>query len=278
MLVSIVTPSFNQGQFLAEAIRSVAEQEYPKIEHLVLDGGSTDGSVEILRAFEGRLAFWRSSPDSGQAAAINEGIARARGDVLAWLNSDDMLLPGAVAAAVRFLQDTPTCDVVCGFRYELVEPQRRVLRSAFPEPTPFSVARVCTIAQETVFFRRRVVVECGYLDESFHHCLDWEYWNRAVSKGMRFRMLPRFQGVIRRHSQTKTARGREIRAREVARIYEKYLGRAIGEDEAKRELGLAWWLGYYMIRCAGRIGFLNQCTSARAFVRLSRWLCTRKGE
>jgi len=277
MLVSVVTPSFNQGSFLAEAIASVRAQrsDYPRIEHLVVDGGSTDGSVPILRRHEPDLEFWCSEPDEGQAAAINKGLARASGEVLAWLNSDDLLLPGAVAAAVAVFENEPAADIVCGFRLERFEPSGRLLRSAFPEPTPFSLARVSTIAQETVFIRRRVLEACGLLDESFKHCLDWEYWNRAAAAGLRFRLIPRYQGVIRRHAASKTARQQDVRRVEVDRVYRRYLGRALSEKDAKRELGLGWWLGYYGVRVAGRAGLLGSARRAAAVLAVARSLSPR---
>ncbi len=272
MRVSIITPSFNQGDYLEDALVSVARQDYADIEHIVVDGGSSDQSVDVLRKHESQLAYWRSHPDGGQAAAINEGFRRSTGQILAWLNSDDMLLPGAVGAAVGFLEHTPSCDLVCGFRLELREPAGRTVRSAFPEPTPRSLTRVCTIAQETVFFRRRVVAECGYLDETFQHCLDWEYWNRAISCGMRIRLLPRYQGVFRRHPASKTSLDRDVRSREVARIYANYLGRVIDESMAKRELGLRWWLGYYVVRFAGRLALLDRPALATRILHFARGL------
>ncbi len=114
MLVSIVTPSFNQGRFLEETIRSVLEQDYPQIEYIIVDGGSSDESVEVIQRHAGRLGWWVSEKDRGQTDAINKGFARARGDVLAWLNSDDTYQPGAVAEAVAFLQANPQAGMVYG--------------------------------------------------------------------------------------------------------------------------------------------------------------------
>jgi glycosyltransferase involved in cell wall biosynthesis len=108
-LVSIVTPSFNQAQFLEQAIRSVLTQDYPRIEHLVIDGGSTDGSLDVIQRFQAELAYWESEEDRGQADAINKGFRRARGEIVAWLNSDDLYLPGTVSSAVKALEAESGC-------------------------------------------------------------------------------------------------------------------------------------------------------------------------
>ena len=110
--VSIITPSFNQARFLEQTMRSVLEQDYPNIEYIVIDGGSSDGSLEIIQKYADRLAYWQSQKDKGQTDAINQGFARANGEILAWLNSDDILYPGAVTAAVKQLLEHPEVGMV----------------------------------------------------------------------------------------------------------------------------------------------------------------------
>jgi len=144
-LVSIVTPSFNQVKYLEETIRSVLEQDYPKIEYIVIDGGSTDGSVEVIRKYADRLAYWVSEADRGQTDAINKGFATAHGSILAWLNSDDTYKPGAVSEAVAYLQNHPNIGMVYG-DLDFIDEQSKIIgNSPPPKPTLKSCAGVLFI-------------------------------------------------------------------------------------------------------------------------------------
>ena len=113
-LVSIITPSYNQVQYLEDTIQSVIQQDYPNIEYFVVDGGSTDGSLEIIERYKNKLAWWVSEPDQGQADAINKGFRKASGEIIAWLNSDDLYLPGAISSAVELFHENPTSGVIYG--------------------------------------------------------------------------------------------------------------------------------------------------------------------
>jgi glycosyltransferase involved in cell wall biosynthesis len=201
-LVSIVTPSFNQGRFIRETIESVLGQDYPRIEYIVMDGGSTDETVKILREYDDRLV-WVSERDRGQADAINKGWRRARGAVLAYLNSDDTYLPGAVARAVACLEDHPGAGAVYGEGYHVDE--SGAILERYPTE-PFSMGRLvetCFICQPTVFLRRTAVERAGLLDEALHYCIDYDLWIR-MARVAGFAFTPHYLATTRMHADTKT--------------------------------------------------------------------------
>ena len=157
-LVSIVTPSYNQAQYLEQTLRSVLEQDYPRIEYMVIDGASTDGSVEIIRKYEDRLAYWVSEKDSGQAEAINKGFTRASGDIIAWLNSDDYFLPGAVGAAVKAFDENPDVLLVYGDMLAVDERGRTINQLKYRQLTLDDLLCFQIIGQPAVFMRRSALL------------------------------------------------------------------------------------------------------------------------
>jgi len=180
-LVSIVTPSYNQGRFIRETIESVLSQDYPHTEYMVIDGGSTDTTVAVLRGY-GQRFFWTSEPDRGQAHAVNKGWMMARGEVWGWLNSDDLYLPGAVGNAVDYLVSHPDVGMVYGEAYHVSE--EGIIIERYPTE-PFDASRLgdtCYICQPTVFIRRTVVEDVGFLDESLNYCIDYDLWIRIAKR------------------------------------------------------------------------------------------------
>lgn len=202
MLVSIVTPSYQQARFVERTLESVARQG-GDVEHIVMDGGSTDGTVAILERWRDRISF-SSGRDGGQTAAINAGIARAGGEVLAYLNSDDVYCEGAVAAAVEAFERDPSADVVYGDAVH-IDADDRVIGSYPVED--WSIERlklVCFLCQPAVFFRRRVIERFGPFDARLNYCMDYEYWLRLGMRGARFVHIPTRLAASRVHDATKT--------------------------------------------------------------------------
>jgi glycosyltransferase involved in cell wall biosynthesis len=179
--VSIITPSFKQARFIESTIRSVLEQDYPNIEYIVIDGGSQDGTLEILQKYADRLAAWVSEPDHGQTDAINKGFSQATGEVLAWLNSDDTYEPGAVTAAVKYLAEHPEIGLVYADTNFIDESGRRLGR--FPAAqTDYRRLRqgYVHIPQQAAFFRADLWRQVGPLDPDFYFAMDYDLWVRLA--------------------------------------------------------------------------------------------------
>jgi glycosyltransferase involved in cell wall biosynthesis len=203
-LVTIVTPSFNQAPFLEATIRSVLEQDYPNLEYILVDGGSTDGSLEIIQRYASRFAWWVSEKDQGQTDAINKGFAHARGHILAWLNSDDTYEPRAVSEAVKFLQDNPQVGLVYGDtnfidehgavigRFPAAQTDARRLRRGYVH-----------IPQQASFWRADLWKKVGPLDPSFYFAMDYDLWVR-LSGVTELRYIRRSWANFRLHSSGKT--------------------------------------------------------------------------
>lgn len=203
-LVSIVTPSFNQAPYLEAAIRSVLEQDHPKVEYLVIDGGSTDGSVDVIKKFAPRLAYWVSEPDRGQTDAINKGFARAAGKYLAWLNADDRLLPVAVKEAVDYLEAHPEVGMVYGDA-DYIDSRGRVIGRFPAAQTDHAALRrgYVHIPQQASFWRRDLWRRVGPLDGSFTFAMDYDLWVR-LAEITELKYLPRLWAQFRLHEDSKT--------------------------------------------------------------------------
>jgi glycosyltransferase involved in cell wall biosynthesis len=182
-LVSIITPSFNQAAYLEQTIRSVLEQNYPRIEYLVVDGASTDASVEVIRKYESKLAWWVSEKDRGQADAINKGFARATGDVVAWLNSDDYYLPGTISAAVKAFEENPDVVLAYGNMLSVDESGKTFNTLKYKQLTLEDLLCFQIIGQPAVFMRRSALQAAGNLDPAFHFMLDHHLWIRLAQQG-----------------------------------------------------------------------------------------------
>ncbi len=203
-LVSIVTPSYNQAEYLEETIQSVLGQTYPKIEYILIDGASQDGSLAIIHKYEKKLAHWVSEKDKGQTDAINKGFALAKGEILGWINSDDTLLPHAVEAAVAFLQAHPQVGLVYGDANYIDEKSRVIGR--FPAAQT-DLARLrrgyVHIPQQASFFRKGLWDQVGPLDDSFYFAMDYDLWTRLAALS-ELKYVPETWANFRLHMDAKT--------------------------------------------------------------------------
>jgi len=220
--ISIVTPSYNQGQFIEETIRSVLLQRYPNLEYIVIDGGSTDNSVEIIKKYEKYLAYWVSELDRGQADAINKGFLKSTGDILAWQNSDDIYLPNAFFTVADVFRNHPAASLVFGNIKFLDEGDRECGELRF---VPFSqwalIYEGTMLANQAAFWRRELFLTAGPLDTSLTFCMDYEFFLRASLYG-RFKFIRRFLGAFRLHGKSKSSALSHIGMREHADVVRRF--------------------------------------------------------
>jgi glycosyltransferase involved in cell wall biosynthesis len=218
-LVSIVTPSFNQAPFLEATIQSVLEQDYPRLEYIIVDGGSTDGSLELIQKYAGRLAWWVSEKDSGQTDALNKGFARASGGILAWLNSDDTYRPGALRAAASYLVGHPQVGLVYGDANFIDEAGRVIGRFAAAQTDLRRLKQgYVHIPQQAAFFRGDLWRAVGPLDPSFYFAMDYDLWVRLAGRAQ-IKYLPQTWANFRLHTAGKTLAADERCWPEMLRVH-----------------------------------------------------------
>lgn len=220
-LVSIITPSYNQANFLEETIRSVLDQGYPNLEYIIVDGGSTDGSLEIIQKYADRLAWWVSEPDQGQTDAINKGFSQAKGQILAWLNSDDTYLPGAVAEAVGYLQAHPEIGTVYGDA-NLIDDEGNVI-GRFPAKQTDNrrlMRGYVHIPQQATFFRKELWRKVGPLDPTFFFAMDYDLWVR-LSQHAPLKYYSRMWANFRLHGGAKSIEADDRCWPEMVRVHRR---------------------------------------------------------
>lgn len=233
--VTIVTPSFNQGQYLEETIRSVLLQGYPNLEYIVIDGGSTDNSVEIIRKYEPWLSFWISEPDQGQADAINKGFAKSSGEFLGWINSDDYLYPGVIKRVVEIFQADRSVDMIYG-DVDRGWSENKLAGRLFGEKIEFiemlRTVRV-PIPQQGSLWRRSVIDRVGNLDARWQVVLDQEFFTRVAEK-CKIRYLPVVMGFFRLHDNSKSISQSRRWLTELPQMYQEFFERQGFQAHIKR--------------------------------------------
>jgi glycosyltransferase involved in cell wall biosynthesis len=281
-LVTVVTPSLNHGRFIRETIESVLSQSYSALEYLVIDGGSSDETLAVIKAYGDRLG-WVSERDAGQAAAINKGWRRARGDIVAYLNSDDTYLPRALERAVAAFAAHPEADVVYGEGYH-VDATGRVLERYPTEPFHRErLAATCFICQPAAFVRRRAAEQVGYLDESLQYCMDYDFWIR-LARVATFAHVPEYLATSRVHPETKTL---AQRARAHAEILDtvhrhfkyvpppwiySYALAALGPCRRDTPWERARFAARLIVVCGVTLVRYNRGASLAELIRWQRWL------
>ena len=202
--ITVVTPSYNQGKFLEDTIRSVVNQDYPSLEYIIIDGGSNDHSTDIIRRYERQLAYWVSEKDKGQADAVNKGIMRSSGDIVGWLNSDDIYLPNTLRRVAQYFESYRDAEVIYG-NHVVTDQSNNPLW--VKKEIPFSIRRLehhSYMSQPATFIRRSAIEKVGLLDENLYFLLDWEYFIR-LGKVCKFRHVPEVFATYRLHRIAKTA-------------------------------------------------------------------------
>ncbi len=219
-LVSIITPSFNQARFLEATIRSVLGQDYPNIEYIIVDGGSTDNSVDVIKKYASELAWWVSEKDKGQTDAINKGFNRAKGEILAWVNSDDTYNPGAISAAVKYLTENSEVAMVYG-DCNYINEEGKIIGQFPAAQTDYRKLRAgyVHIPQQTMFFRAKYWQELGPLDSSFYFAMDYDLWTRIAAKSRIKYIQGQTWANFRIHTNSKTNVNDERGWQEMLRVH-----------------------------------------------------------
>ena len=253
-LVSIITPSFNQAEFLEKTITSVITQDYPNIEYIVVDGASTDGSIEIIRRYASKINYWVSEPDRGQAEAINKGFIKATGDIVAWINSDDYYLPGTISSVVNAFEKYIDYGLVFG---DLLSVDREgvifnVIR--YGDWGLDELMRFNIIGQPSVFMKHEVLKEAGYLEKDFHYMLDHNLWLK-IANISKIKYIPEIWSAARYHEGAKNIHNAAAFGDEAYKVVEwmeqqDVIGKKFMQDRNK-VLGGAHWINARYLSEAG---------------------------
>jgi glycosyltransferase involved in cell wall biosynthesis len=225
--ISIITPSYNQAKYLERTILSVLNQNYPNLEYIIIDGGSTDGSKEIIKKYEKYLKYWISEKDNGQTDALNKGFAKSSGEILAWLNSDDVYLPGTLFKIANLFAENKFTDVVYGNMY-IIDAFNKIIGERRLIPWIPVISKLGTlyggygVYQPSSFWKRKLHFKVGGLDTEFKFCMDNELQIKFVLANAKFKFVDEFLTAFRVHEDSKTVTLQEIQANEIKTAYKKH--------------------------------------------------------
>ncbi len=248
--IVLVTPSYNQADYLKYTIDSVVSQDYPNLDYVVMDGGSTDGTRELLAQHSTHFCYWHSKPDDGQTAAIADGFKHSDAEIMGWLNSDDMLMPGTLYYVGKYFSEHPEVDVIYGHRVVINSGGNEIGRWVLPPHDAEVLLYADFIPQETCFWRRGLYEQVGGIDTNFNYAMDWDLILRFQKAGARFYRAPYFMGVFRQHEEQKTSsilqesgypEMHHLRSRELAHDYSL---EGLARTVTRAQVGglVCWWL------------------------------------
>ena len=262
--ITVVMPSFNQAKYIAESIRSVLDQDYPNLEFIILDGGSTDGSQNIIKQYATQLSYWHSQPDNGQSHALIQGFEHSTGDLIGWVNSDDVLLPECLKRIALAYLEQPNAGLFGG-NYILIDNISKIIRCRRHPRNPelFAKFGLFVVNQPGSFFRRDDYKAVGGLNQDLHYVMDTDLYVRMMNKGTKFAYIDAYLSGFRIHSNAKTVSQIQMARVEGTKIRKLYWPKKISRFRA---IGI---LSYYMYQVAN--GNFTQSISDSFAVRGLSW-------
>lgn len=228
--ITIITPSYNQGRFIEATIRSVLAQNYPNLEYFIFDGGSTDNTVDVIKKYDKHITYWESKKDRGQSHAINKGFKAASGEIVGWLNSDDLFHPNTLHKVSSCFKDKNYRKIVYGGGTYLLDKYQLSIKNTTARLSEKHPITLCDfIIQPSTFWGRVVIEEVGELEEDLHYGFDWDWFIKSHNKCIPFQMVNECFSVYRIHAGHKSSAGGDKRIKELAKIYDTYHGGIVAD-------------------------------------------------
>lgn len=236
--LSIVTASYNQVKYIERTILSVINQNYSNFELIIIDGGSTDGTIDILQKYDKKISYWVSEADEGQTDAINKGFKKATGNFVCFQNSDDVFLPNAFEKFVNTINRYPKKDIFYG-NFKHIDAHDKILDTQKLMPTNFflQVFKGPLIHNQACFWRRDIFEKIGYFDESYQFDMDYEFFTRILANGYKSCFINDFLGALRHHDQTKTSNLGDVSKQEMAKVKNFYKNKSIATKYIPKRIG-----------------------------------------